>query len=122
MKTSEKLIDFLARVLISAIFINSVPGKITNFSDTVLFINSRGIDETLSTILLIAAIICLIIGSALFLFGKHQIIGASLLLIFLIPTTIIFHTFPFETTPFLANTSIIGALIITIIRNKAVTI
>ena len=61
----------------------------------------------------------LIAGSILLVFGGDTILGASLLLVFLVPTTLIFHTVPFETVPFLMNLALIGALILAITRSTA---
>jgi len=64
----------------------------------------------------VGAIICLILGSGFFIFGENQKIGAAFLLLFLIPTTIIFHVFPFHLRPVLINLGLIGGLIITALR------
>lgn len=49
--------------------------------------------EPLAGFLLACAIAVLILGSILFVFGSNTRLGASLLLLFLVPTTLIFHTF-----------------------------
>ena len=95
-KGIKSFLDFFSRVSISAIFISAIPGKITGFERTVDYINSKGIPEPISSVLLIGAIICLILGSAFFIFGENQKIGSLFLLLFLIPTTIIFHVLPFH--------------------------
>ena len=46
--------------------------------------------------LLVAAIVVLIAGSILLVFGSNTVLGASLLLLFLVPTTLIFHAFPVD--------------------------
>ena len=115
-KGIKSFLDFFSRVSISAIFISAIPGKITNFERTVDYINSKGIPEPISSVLLIGAIICLILGSAFFIFGENQKIGSVFLLLFLIPTTIIFHLFPFHQRAVLMNLGLIGGLIIAAIR------
>ena len=115
-KGIKSFLDFFSRVSISAIFISAIPGKITNFERTVDYINSKGIPEPISSVLLIGAIICLILGSAFFIFGENQKIGSVFLLLFLIPTTIIFHVFPFHQRAVLMNLGLIGGLIITGLR------
>ena len=65
--------------------------------------------------LLVAAIVVLIAGSILLVFGSNTVLGASLLLLFLVPTTLIFHTFPVD-NGFAMNLALIGALILTITR------
>ena len=62
------------------------------------------------------AIICLILGSGFFIFGENQKIGSVFLLLFIIPTKIIFHIFPFNQKAVLFNLALIGGLIITAIR------
>ena len=115
-KGIKSFLDFFSRISISAIFISAIPGKITGFEKTVDYINSKGIPEPISSVLLIGAIICLILGSAFFIFGENQKIGSIFLLIFLIPTTIIFHVFPFHQRAVFMNLGLIGGLIIAAIR------
>jgi len=92
-KGTKSLLDFFSRVAISAIFISAIPGKINGFERTVEYITSKGIPDPVSSFLLVGAIICLILGSGFFIFGENQKIGSIFLLLFLIPTTIIFHMF-----------------------------
>ena len=115
-KRIKSILDFLSRVSISAIFISAIPNKINGFGRTVEYISSRGIPNPISSILLVAAIICLVLGSGFFIFGENQKIGSVFLLLFLIPTTIIFHVFPFHLRAVLMNLGLIGGLIITAIR------
>ena len=115
-KSIKSFLDFFARVSISAIFISAIPSKINDFEGTVEYISSKGIPEPISFILLVGAIICLILGSGFFIFGENQKIGSVFLLLFLIPTTIIFHVFPFNQRALFMNLGLIGGLIITAIR------
>ena len=115
-KNIKSFLDFFSRVSISAIFISAVPSKLTGFERTVEFISSKGIPDPISSILLVGAIICLTLGSGFFIFGENQKIGSVFLLLFLIPTTIIFHVFPFHQRAVLINLGLIGGLIITALR------
>ena len=115
-KSIKSFLDFFSRVSISAIFITAIPGKINGFERTVEYISSKGIPEPISSILLVGSIICLILGSGFFIFGENQKIGSDFLLIFLIPTTIIFHIFPFHQKAVLMNLALIGGLIISALR------
>ena len=115
-KSLKSFLDFFSRVSISAIFIAAIPSKINNFERTVEYISSKGIPEQISSILLVGAIICLILGSGFFVFGENQKIGSVFLLLFLIPTTIIFHVFPFHQRAVFMNLALIGGLIISAIR------
>ena len=115
-KSFKSFLDFFSRLAISAIFISAIPGKINNFQSTVEYISSKGIPDPISSILLVGAIICLILGSGFFIFGNNQKIGSVFLLLFLIPTTIIFHVFPFHQRAVFMNLGLIGGLIITALR------
>ena len=118
-KSLKSFLDFFSRVAITAIFISAIPGKINGFERTVEFISSKGIPEPISSILLVGAIICLILGSGFFIFGANQKIGSTFLLLFLIPTTIIFHFFPFHQRAVLMNLGLTGGLIITALRKPS---
>jgi len=115
-KSLKSFLDFFSRVAISAIFISAIPGKITGFERTVEYISSKGIPDPIASVLLVGAIICLILGSGFFIFGENQKIGSVFLLLFLIPTTIIFHVFPFHQRAVFMNLGLIGGLIIAAIR------
>ena len=115
-KGIKSFFDFLARVAISSIFISAIPGKITGFGKTVEYVSSKGIPDPIASILLVGAIICLSLGSGFFIFAGNQKIGSAFLLLFLIPTTIIFHVFPFHQRAVLTNLGLIGGLLITALR------
>jgi len=108
----EQTKNLIGRILISAIFIYAIPSKIINFDRTVEVISDKNISPILAPILLFLAIICLIFGSILFISGFKQRLGASLLLVFIIPTTIIFHFSPFQIKAVLMNAGIIGGLVL----------
>ena len=111
------LFDLLARIFLSAIFVISVPVKVVNFHSVVDSIIGRGIPGPIAVLLLISAIACIIGGSFLLVTGKNQLIGSSLLLIFLIPTTIVFHLFPFQLQRVLMNLGLIGGLLLVLTRS-----
>ena len=117
-KGIKTFLDFLARVAISAIFISAIPGKITGFGRTVEYISSKGIPDPIASILLVGAIICLTLGSGFFIFGGNQRIGSAFLLLFLIPTTLIFHVFPFHQRAVFMNLGLIGGLLISALREQ----
>ena len=104
--------NLIGRILISAIFIYAIPGKLINFEQTVEVISNKNIHPTLAQFLLILAIICLIFGSILFISGFKQNLGAYLLLVFIVPTTFIFHFSPFQIKAVLMNSGIAGGLIL----------
>ena len=111
-------LNFLGKLLLSAIFVNAIPGKISNFGTQVQYIVSRGFPESLANVMLIAAILLLIIGSILLIFSERTKLACSLLLIFLVPTTIIFHLVPFQFIAIARNLSLIGGLLIAIDRSS----
>ena len=111
--------NLIGRILIAAIFIYAIPGKIVNFERTVEIITSKNIPPFIAPFLLLSAILCLIIGSILFISGFKQKTGASLLLIFIVPTTFIFHFFPFQVKAVLMNAGLVGGLILGLNKLKS---
>ena len=109
---AEQVKNLIGRILISSIFIYAIPGKILNFERTLEVITSKDIPHFLVPFFLLAAILCLILGSILFVSGFKQRLGASLLLIFIVPTTIIFHFFPLQIRAVLMNAGLAGGLIL----------
>tara|TARA_B100000700_G_scaffold207510_1_gene228005 strand:- start:5 stop:406 length:402 start_codon:yes stop_codon:yes gene_type:complete len=108
----EQTRNLIGRTLISAIFIYAIPGKIINFEQTVAVISNKNINPTIAAFLLVLAIICLIFGSILFITGFRQKLGAYLLLIFIVPTTFIFHFSPFQIKSLLMNAGLFVGLVI----------
>ena len=115
-KGIKSFLDFFSRVAITTIFISAIPGKINDFARNVEYISSKGISDPIASVLLVGAIICLILGSGFFIFGENQKIGSVFLLLFLIPTTIIFHLFPFHQRAVFMNLGLIGGLVISALR------
>ena len=111
-------LNFLSKLLFSAIFVSAIPGKITNFGSQSQYIVSKGFPEPLSNVMIFAAIILLISGSLLLIFSERIKLACSLLLIFLVPTTIIFHLVPFEFGYVARNLSLIGGLLIAIDKSS----
>ena len=107
-------LNFLSKFLLSAIFVNAIPSKITDFGSQAQYLTNRGFPEPLSNLLLIAAIALLISGSILLIFSNKTKLACSLLLMFLVPTTIIFHLVPLQFMAIARNLSLIGGLLIAI--------
>jgi len=114
-------LNFLAKLFLSAIFVNAIPNKIINFSNQAQYITERGFPEPLANLLLITATALLISGSILLIFTNKTKLSCSLLLIFLVPTTIIFHLFPFQLVAVARNLSLIGGLLIAIDKKNGNT-
>ena len=104
--------NLIGRTLISAIFIYTIPVKIFDFKETIENITSQNITAFAAPFLLVCAILCLIFGTIFFISGFKQRLGSSLLLIFIIPTTFIFHIFPFQIKAILMNFGFVGGLML----------
>ncbi|TVR45075.1 MAG: DoxX family protein [Planctomycetota bacterium] len=101
----------MGRIALAAIFLASGFGKIANFSGTAAFMASKGIPIT--SFLLIGAITFLLIGALSLILGLRARFGALLLIVFLVPTTLIFHP-PWDSSEqiqFLKNIGLIGGLL-----------
>jgi putative oxidoreductase len=109
----NRLVDGIARVLIALVFLNALPGKITGFQQVAGVIAAKGVP--LAPLMLAAAIVLLVVGSVLLVSGWRSRLGAILLLIFLVPTSLIFHgnvhEIP-ERIQLLKNVAIIGGLVL----------
>jgi putative oxidoreductase len=105
-------VPLIARILLCAIFIQSGVGKIVDPSGTQQYMAAYGMP--LTSLFLIGAIVCEIFGSLSILLGFKARLGASLLVIFMIPTTLIFHTKlsdQVQMIMFMKNLAIIGGLL-----------
>ncbi len=81
------ILDLVARILISALFLINGVFKISNYDGTVGWMEGFGIPG----ILLIPAIILEIVGPILIILGYKAKIAAGLLSLFCIATAVIFH-------------------------------
>ncbi len=122
----NKILVSIVVILILSLYIVSAFKKIINFSDTANSLKSQ-LDNNilfkhiqskidLSKIGLVIAILLLLIGSALMLYGIHDNyylkIGSIILIVFLIIATFLYHppTDPNEINNFLKNLSLMGGL------------
>lgn len=109
----QPFIPLIARIFLSLIFLSSMAGKIGNFEGTAGYMQTMGM--TFATeFFLLGAIVLLALGGFSVLLGYKAKIGAVLLMIFLIPATLIFHT-DFESKiqmiMFMKNLAIMGGLL-----------
>ena len=81
------ILDIVARILISALFLLNGVFKISNYDGTVSWMEGFGIPG----ILIIPAIILEIVGPILIILGYKAKIAAGLLSLFCISTAVIFH-------------------------------
>ena len=109
----KALAILIGRIFLALIFLNSGIGKIGNFAGTAQYMASQGMPYT--TFFLVAAIFCELVGSITIILGCFTRFGTLLLLIFLIPTTLIFHTHfgdPMQKIHFMKNVSMYGGLLV----------
>jgi len=100
-------------ILLVLIFLQSGIGKIGNFEGTAKYMASYGMPYT--TLFLVGAIFFELVGSITVILGYFTRFGAFLLIIFLIPTTLIFHTNfadPMQKINFMKNVSMFGGCLI----------
>ena len=116
---TTELLDRLGRLALAALFISAVPGKITNFSDVAAGIVTKGIPHPFADGLLIGAILLLTVGSILLVLGRSTRLGAAVLMLFLVPTTLVFHAVPPD-SGLLRNITLAGALLLAMTRPRLV--
>ena len=113
MEWLKSLASLVGRILLVLIFLNSGIDKIENFEGTAKFMAQYGMPYT--SLFLFGAIIFELAGSILAILGYYARFGALLLIIFLIPTTIIFHTNfedPIQIIMFMKNLSMFGGCLV----------
>lgn len=115
-KASETWGVLLGRILLAAIFLQSGYDKVFNFARTVKLMASKNMP--IPDLLLVPSIIILLAGGIMLLVGWKARWAAFALIVFMIPATLVFHSF--WTYPeaqfvnqfhhFFKNLAIIGAL------------
>jgi putative oxidoreductase len=90
MEWLKSFATLVGRILLVLIFLQSGIEKIMNFQGTTQYMASYGMPYT--NFFLVFAIFVELIGSITVILGFSTRLGATLLLVFLIPTTLIFHT------------------------------
>ncbi|PQJ35815.1 DoxX family protein [Salinibacter sp. 10B] len=106
-------VPLVARLLLGLIFVMSGITKITGFAGTQQYMASHGIPAT--AVLLVGAIVVEVLGGLSIILGLWARVGATALVLFLIPATLIFHTDFGQQTQmimFLKNLSIMGGLLL----------
>ncbi|MCT0224711.1 DoxX family protein [Synechococcus sp. CS-1328] len=116
-KTTHQLslLNRIARVLLCLVFLHSLIGKLTGFASPAAAIAAKGLP--LAPVLLSAAILLMAAGSALVISGWKSRIGAVLLLVFLVPTTFLFHGDVADTSEriqLIKNLAIVGGLLLVV--------
>lgn len=111
----RRYLPLVGRILLGLIFVMSGFSKITGFEGTQQHMAEFGVPVT--GILLVGAIVVELLGGLSLIFGYWARAGAVLLALFLIPTTLIFHTDFSQQTQmvmFLKNLAIMGGLLFVI--------
>ena len=101
--------SLIGRILLVLIFLNSGIEKIGNFEGTAQYMIKFGMPYT--SFFLFGAIVLELLGGMTILLGYFTRFGAFLLIIFLIPTTLIFHTDfsdQIQVIMFMKNVSMLG--------------
>lgn len=109
-----KYLPLVARIALALIFLTSGIKHALGFPG---FVDMIGQTLPFATLLAIGTIVFQLLGSLSLILGYKVNIGATLLIIFLIPTTLIFHNFiadPSQLTAFLKNLGLIGGLLLVI--------
>lgn len=109
----KNIIPLIARILLSGVFLYSAYSKVTNPTGTIQYMASHGIP--FPNVLLIPTVLVLLAGGFSVLLGYKIRWGAMLLILFLIPATLIFHTKfaePIQVIHFWKNLGLIGGLLL----------
>lgn len=117
MKFCCSFLMFFARLCIAAIFILAGVSKFMSFDQTAAYMASKGL--TMIPLFLFGAATIEILGGLLLVFGYKTRLAAIILILFLIPTTLIFHDFwnlsgadqAAQQIEFLKNLAILGGLL-----------
>jgi len=113
MEWLKSLASLVGRILLVLIFLHSGIGKIQNFEGTAQYMANYGMPYP--PYFLFGAIILELAGSIFAILGYYTRFGSLLLLIFLIPATIIFHTNfdePIQMIMLMKNISMFGGCLI----------
>lgn len=117
-RTCYKTCPLLGRVLLSAIFIMSGVHKVLKWNETSEQMTNEGMVWV--PLFLVGAIVFEICGGLSVLLGSWARLGATMLILFLVPTTLIFHDFwtyggqeqQTQMTHFMKNVAIMGGLML----------
>ncbi len=107
-----KYLPLAGRICLALIFLNAGIQHLINYPSFIATIASQGLP--LPDVLGIGAIVFLLLGSLSLILGYKSNIGAILLILFLIPTTIVFHPIASDLSGFLKNLGLVGGLLMII--------
>jgi len=117
MEAINRYVPLAGRILLTAIFLSSGLNKVFQWENTAAYMGAQGMP--LVQLFLIGAIVLEIGGGLSILLGWKARIGALGLIVFLVPTTVIFHAFwsypeaqqQVQMIMFMKNFSILGGLL-----------
>jgi len=107
----QALLPLVGRILLAAIFLWSAIKDIRNFESISKMMGEKGIP--IPSVFLLGAVVFLLLGSIAMILGIKARWGAVLLILFLIPTTVIFHSptgSEEDFIQFMKNLALIGGL------------
>ncbi len=113
MRYDHPYTTLVGRVLIAAIFLMSGLNKIADPQGTQQYMAAMGMTGA-TTLLYVGAVILEVGGALSVLLGYHARIGALVLLVFMIPATLVFHTNfgdPNQMIHFLKNLAMMGGVL-----------
>lgn len=109
-----KYLPLIARIALALVFLNSGINHLIGFSG---FVDMIGQTLPLAPLLAIGTIVFQLLGALSLILGYKVNIGATLLILFLIPATLVFHN-PIidgsQLTQFLKNLGLMGGLLLVI--------
>lgn len=111
-----KYLPLTARICIAIIFLYAGTSKIFGFADTQAMMSDRGLPA--AGLLLMGTIVFQLLGGLSLVLGYKVKWGAILLILFLIPATLVFHSpfDPAQRTDFLKNLALLGGILLVIER------
>jgi len=113
MTRDSRSVILVARILLAVMFFISGLHKIADPQGTQQYMSAMGM-TWFTGVFYVGAIIIEIVGSVSLLLGYHARLGAWLLVLFMIPATLLFHTHfadPNQMIHFLKNLSVMGGLL-----------
>jgi putative oxidoreductase len=117
-QSRHETLSLVGRVLLAAIFVTSGLAKIPGWDQTLVYMASQGMPAP--ALFLFPTIFIEVLGGLSILLGIKTRIGASILFLYLIPVTLVFHSFwlfggierQVQMVNFLKNLAIMGGLAI----------
>jgi putative oxidoreductase len=115
-----KYVPLISRVCLALVFLNAGIKHLLGFTG---FVDNIAQVLPLAPLLAVGTIVFQLLGALSLILGYKVNLGATLLILFLIPATLIFHNFladPAELGSFLKNLGLIGGLLMVIYTGAGV--